>query len=58
MAATEFAAAVGQASETDKATLAQFIVEALAQGPQGDEAATKRLVVAAMDRFADEGGKV
>ena len=58
MAVNEFAAAVGNASENDKATLAQFVVEALARAGQieGDEPAAKRLIVGAMDRYADEEG--
>ena len=58
MAVNEFAAAVGAATENDKATLAQTVVEALARAGQitGDEAAAKRLIVAAMDRYADEEG--
>ena len=58
MAANIFAEAVGSASETDKATLAQFILDALAQGGVPHDDAAKRLIVAAMDRFADEGGTV
>lgn len=56
MAVKEFAAALGAASETEKATLAQFIVEALAQAGVPQDSAAKRLIVAAMDRYADEEG--
>ena len=58
MAMTEFAAAVAAASETDKATLAQFILDGLEQAGVAHDASAKRLIVAAMDRFADEGGEV
>ena len=58
MAVNEFAASVGQATENDKATLAQFVIDALSRAGQitGDEAAAKRLIVGAMDRYADEEG--
>ena len=56
MAVKDFAAAVGAASETDKATLAQFILDALEGAGVSHGDAAKRLIVAAMDRYADEEG--
>ncbi|WP_299358491.1 hypothetical protein [uncultured Paracoccus sp.] len=56
MTTNELATAIANATETEKATLAQFVTEAMMQGERGDADATKRLVVGAMDRFAAEHG--
>lgn len=51
------APALAAASENDKAALAQYLLDALAASDLTDHAATKRQLVAAFDRFADEHGK-
>lgn len=58
MTAHDFAQAVRAASETEKATLAQFVLDALGQAGVPHDSSAKRLIVAAMDRFADEQGNV
>ena len=56
MTNNELAAALAVASENDKAVLAQFLLDALAASDRDDHDATKRQLVAAFDRFADEHG--
>ncbi|QJD15966.1 hypothetical protein [Paracoccus sanguinis] len=58
MAAHELAAALAAASETDKATLAQYVLHALERAGVPHDSAAKRLIVGAMDRYADEEGNV
>ena len=56
MTNNELAAAFAAASENDKAVLAQYLLDALARSDRDDHDATKRQLVAAFDRFADEHG--
>lgn len=56
MTNNELAAAFAVASENDKAVLAQYLLDALRVSDLDDHSATKRQLVAAFDRFADEHG--
>ena len=57
MSNNDLAAALAAARENDKAVLAQYLLEALAASDRDDHDATKRQLVAALDRFADEHRK-
>ena len=57
MTSNQLAAALAAATENDKAALAQYLLDALASSDRDDHDATKRQLVAAFDRFADEQGQ-